>query len=419
MNSGFKSASTVLLVLSLLSSWLSAGAQTSIHLDEAIDIALQNNLRIRSSSLETERRQQLRKAATEIPKTEIHLTHGQYNSIVKNDNNLTITQTLPFPTLFFQQAALEKARVTSQEMQREATLNAVVHEVSSVYIQLLYVEARYQLLLELDSLLQGLVRAATIRLETGEAALLEKIAAETEWNETKNKLRQTEADQDIYTSQLSVLLNNPEPFATTGTLAELPGSPGTNTRQNPLLLYFGQQVKVAEREKKAEAAMALPDITLGFFSQTLIGYQLIDGQEQYFDSSERFEGFTVGLSIPIWFVPNRARVKAASYHEDIARNDYDTYKQSLEGQYDQAMQEYEKTLASLHYYNDYAVPNAKKMATQNWLAFQGGEIDYSTHLMNLRTAIGIREGQLTALRDHHLAIVRLNYLNGNADIYEK
>ena len=46
-------------------------------------------------------------------------------------------------------------------------------------------------------------------------------------------------------------------------------------------LAFGQQqIEVALQQKKFEVSRTLPDLTIGYFNQTLIGYQNVNGQDQ-------------------------------------------------------------------------------------------------------------------------------------------
>src|SRR5690242_3313847 len=83
----------------LLVSVVISRAQTdSLTLDRAIKIARENNLSIRSAGYDAEAQQHLKKTGFNLPKTNVMLMYGQYNSY-KNDNNITITQAIPFTAL--------------------------------------------------------------------------------------------------------------------------------------------------------------------------------------------------------------------------------------------------------------------------------------------------------------------------------
>jgi cobalt-zinc-cadmium resistance protein CzcA len=49
--------------------------------------------------------------------------------------------------------------------------------------------------------------------------------------------------------------------------------------------------------RKLETASTLPDFNVGYFNQSLIGVQSINGADVNFDGSKRFQGFNVGVSV--------------------------------------------------------------------------------------------------------------------------
>src|SRR5690606_14337766 len=312
-------------------------------LPDLIGIALNNNPAIKTSALRVDQQAAMVKTSTVLPKTDIMLIHGQYNSYVKSDNNITISQTLPFPTVLGRQQSANKARLTSAEIQKQATKNDIIYQVSAVYYHILFLRSPQDLLMRQDSLYRGLTRAASLRYETGESTLLEKISAETQLQDVTNLIRQNEADLAIYHNQLNILLGTDEDVIISARLADPVGQLKVGSfEQNPTLHFYEQQIEVAQYEKKAEASRVWPDITIGYFNQTLIGFQTVDGAERYFDSSERFQGVQVGLSVPLWFKPHGARIKAASVQQDIAQQEYALYQRTLRGQFDQALKEFAK-----------------------------------------------------------------------------
>src|SRR6267142_321488 len=68
-----------------------------LTLDQAIQAALQNNLGIKSAEYQIDYFKELKKTGTDIGKLSAVWIHGQYNSIYQ-DNNLTLQQTIPFPS---------------------------------------------------------------------------------------------------------------------------------------------------------------------------------------------------------------------------------------------------------------------------------------------------------------------------------
>ena len=101
---------------------------------------------------------------------------------------------------------------------------------------------------------------------------------------------------------------------------------------NPSLKVLYQQAVIAEQNKKVETASAMPDLNVGYFNQSLIGVQNINGADVNFDGSKRFQGFNVGLSIPITFFSNASKVKSLSYKQQALQTEADNGKLILQSQ---------------------------------------------------------------------------------------
>lgn len=408
-----KYTSLIVFLLGVCSSCF--GQETVVTLEDAIKQALEKNPSIQSATLETSRQMALKKTAFELPKTDISLMYGQYNSIQKTDNNLTLTQGIPFPTLFGRQNGLNKAMITSAVLKENISKNELTFQVKQVFNQMLYLKLRHQSLVQQDSLLTDLLRIANVQYKTGESTLLAKTSAETQLFEIQNQKARNEADIQIALRHLQLLCQLPTLSDVQGNLENFTAaseidSAGTN--QNPSLAYSRQQIDVANWQRKVETARALPDLRVGYFNQTLIGSQNVNGQEQYFGSGKRFHGFQIGVSIPLWFAPHTARIKAASIATETAKKQNESFQLHLTQQYNQALQELGKNKNSLHYYRGSALKTADLLITQSRLAFRSGEVDHTVLLLNLKQALAIREGYLVALQQYNQSIIIIDYLKG-------
>ena len=242
------------------------------------------------------------------------------------------------------------------------------------------------------------------------------MTAETQLNETKNQIRQNEADTQIGLSQLQTLTASATPLVISDNdLRELSFDALTDSGKleaNPSLTYLKNQILIAGNQKKVESAKSLPDLMVGYFNQTLIGIQNIDGQDKYFGSGQRFQGFQVGIAIPLWFGPHASRIKAAEFNKKAVESNYNQYQITLQGQFQQAVQEYLKNQNSLEYYKTSALPNADLILKQVQTGFKNGEIGYSEYLLGLKNALAIRENYLQALNQYNQSITTLEFLLG-------
>ena len=390
-------------------------AQQVVTLEEAISQALQNNKLIQAADLSIEYQRKIKRTSTDVGKTNVMYMRGQYNSYSKEDNNITITQSIPFPTSFTSHTALGKSLIREGELQKAVTENELAYQVKQVYYQLAYLYAKEELLQRQDSIYNDLVKAADLRYKTGEARLLEKTAAETQSNETKNFLSQTRGDILINRQQLANLMGSDQDIdiVSSGLEERLLSLSvdSVSVSQNPQIAFLKQQVETADSERSVASAKFLPDIIVGYFNQTLIGTP-VNANGELATSSDRFQGFTIGLSIPLWFVPQSAKVSAAKFNEQRLQAQFEYNQKLTQGQWQQAVQEYSKNKNSVTYYQTSALQNAELILKQSDLAFRGGEIDYTERWLTVRNALQIRENYLNNLNNLNQSVITLEFLAG-------
>lgn len=405
------------VLLILLCSWYTAHAQrVTVTLDEAIQQALQKNKSVEAAAWDVEYQQQLKRTALDVGKTSVVYMRGQYNSYASDDNNIRVTQSIPFPTVFTTQQALQRSLVKGSELRKAATENDLVYQVKQVYHELQYLAAYEALLKKQDSIYTAFVKAADLRYRTGEARLLEKTTAETQHREILNLQAQVQADVQVYQEQLRVLMNSEQPVQIASPVLEERkpevSIDSTSVYSNPQLVYSKQQTEVTTRERKVAGARFLPDITVGYFNQTLIGTP-VNASGELATKSDRFQGFEVGLAIPLWFGPQAAKVKAASMQQKKVRAEYEYLQMRTQAQWQQTVQQYIKNRNTVNYYKTSAVVNAELILRQAGIAFSNGEIAYTEYWLAVRNAMQLQENYLQAINALNQSVVTLEFLAGN------
>jgi heavy metal efflux system protein len=388
----------------------------TVTLQQAIDEGLMNNKNVIAANLQTNYQTQYKKTLFEIPKTDVNFMMGQYNSINRTDNNLTISQSIPFPTVFSANAALGNALIEQSKLQTAITKNELTHQIRQTYFYLQFLHDEAAVLKRQDSIFADFVQVASLRFKTGEGSALEKTTAETQASDIKNQLAQNTANQQRYASFLQTLLGSNEPVTISETELQeqkfIPTIDSAAIKANPQLALMQQQIEIAEKQRKVEIANGLPDIKLGYFNQTLIGTQTVDGQEMYFDASKRFQGFQVGLAVPLFFNAYNAKVKSAALAGKVAQGKTEATQANLQGAYLQAVQEYIGNRSNLTYYNQSALPSAQLILSTSKQAYALGEIGYPEYLLNLKTANEIMEKQLLAMLQTNLSVANIQFLIG-------
>jgi cobalt-zinc-cadmium resistance protein CzcA len=416
-NKIMKSISLILLLFlstSLLNE-MKAQDTKAISLDEAIQIAMDNNLAIRSANSTVDMQKALRGTSWDLPKASLDGQYGRFNSYT-NDNSFTISQSFAYPGLYINQYKLANANIKSSEWQLQNSRLEIAIQVKQVYNEISYLYSKQKLLAREDSLYAGLLRASELSAKSGETNKLSMITARSRSMEINNLMKQTSADLEISKTKLKTLLNSESPLNISDTVLHrsvIAIQPDTGSlSQNPTANYLQNQIEISRFEKKVERSRMMPDFSIGAFSQTIQGIQVIDGVPFTFGPQDRFTGIQAGISIPVWFFPYAARTKAASINERVTQTNAEYYAKSLSGNYRSLMGEYLKYNSSLDYYEKQAVPEADLIIEQTTRSYKAGELDYHDFILNLGTALAIKISYLDALNDYNQTIIQIDFITG-------
>jgi len=412
------SALTILVLV--IFSFNMANAQTIpklITVEDAVASALKNNLELQSQQFNVQSSTYLKKSTFELPKTNVNFQYGQYNSI-QNDKAFQISQNIPFPTYYSAKSNLYKAELQGSQLQQQATANEIKAQVQFYFYQLQYLQNTKKQLQSLDSLYNDFVSAAALRYKTGETNLLEKTTAETKRGQLSILLKQTETDYTSAYASLKALMNTSEDFTISenGSFQPLAITSSFDTTliaNNPSLKVLYQQAIIAQQNKKVETASTLPDFNVGYFNQSLIGTQTVNGTDVFFDGSKRFQGFNVGISIPLTFFSNASKIKSLDFKQQALQKDADNGKLILQTQLQNAFQQYNQNLSQFNYYKSTALPNAEIIISTAKVGFKSGDIGYIEYLQALQTATDVQLNYLQAINQINQSIININFLINN------
>lgn len=387
-------------------------AQVLLTLDQMIQAALEKNERVQASSIEIDYQKQVKRASAEIGPANVVYMRGQINSYVTSDFNLSIVQNVPFPTVITTQRALAGQQVIGSQFQKVVVENELVYQVKQTYYNLKYLEAREDLLQQEDSIYNDFLRGAKSNLEPERKVLLEEATAESGRREVQNRLARTQGQIVASRRLLQTLLNSeavvfPAKSEYTERIFKVEGS--GQLSNNPGLNYLRQRANISEQERKLAQANLLPSLNFGYFVQTLVGSPTSEFGG-FASSRDYFQGFQVGLNIPLWFLPQTARIKAAALRQEYDKTIYGYRRDLLYGEWERAVQTYLTSKASFEQYKTITLPGAQELLAESTMAYRSGAIDYLEHWLSIQHVMKIRENHMSALNDVNQAVIYLEYL---------
>ncbi|RTQ47487.1 CusA/CzcA family heavy metal efflux RND transporter [Hymenobacter gummosus] len=354
--------------------------------------------------------------AREVGRTGVQLGYGQFNS-ANYDNQLSLSQTLAWPGYYRSFVTLAQAQVASRQQQLALVRADVRRQVRLQVEAAAHARRRLRTLRTQDSLYTAFLRAAEIRLRTGETARLEPATALVQQGETRQLRLQTQVDYQVALRQLQALLQAAAPVTLADSLLTvrpapaLPAPGDTAALAGSLLARLAeQQVRVSRAETRVQQAQNKPTLSLGYLNQSLIGPQVVDGVARNYGASDRFQAVQAGVALPLWTKPQRARVEAARLQEQAAAFTARRTRLELAARLDELRARQQQQQQRLQFYEQTALPQAVVITRLATLAFKAGETGYAELLLSLERAQRLRLDYLDAVLQHNQTVIDLEYL---------
>lgn len=410
-----KSLTTIVVLgFLLLGQTLNAQNIKTLSVEQATEMALSNNYSVKTKDLDIKVSEALKPTANELPKMNFSAQLGQYNS-PKFDQSFSISQSIPFPTLFKARRELIAQEIKGKQISRELTVNELAKQVRTYFYQIEYLHYNQKKLMKLDSLYQDFIRIATVRFNAGDIKKIEISTAETQKGEINLLLNQNKIYLDNAYQNLKTLLNtddqieiplrkNYQPLKVEYVLDS------TTIANHATVKAFYQEVEIAERNKNVEKSQGLPEFSLGYTNQSIIGFHTVNGQEKYYNAGNRFNVANIGISIPLTFGATKARIQSLDYQKQMAESNAKLQQKQLAAQLDNVLNQYRQDILQYEYYVDQALPNAEKIVKAGQLGYKTGEISYVEYLFALQTATNIQLKYLESIQQVNQSVININSL---------
>lgn len=369
---------------------------------EAVRIALEQNPRMKISSLEVERQKRQQKSALLLPSSTIGLQYGQINSD-RRDPFFEISQGLGSIPSHFQRARLNSQQVRVSEEQNNLDRRELVYEVRQAWQTWIYLR---QVVKELErqlSFYADFESKADLQYRLGERSLLEKKLIENSLYELRNdytlqseNLRQAEGDLQL------LLATNEQVVPDVDTLTRLVVAVDTAGSHHPAIRVLEEKVESSAAEAGLERSLLFPEFSIGYFRQNIT------------ETDIRFrglQGFTFEVAIPLWFRPQQANIQRTAIQRMQAEEQLDLGKRQMAHARRRALSDVQKHQRLLDYYGDQGLDQAATIQKTATLQMDAGEIDFFQYLQSLQRYTTTRLQYFETLRNYNLAIIQLEYLS--------
>lgn len=314
--------------------------------------------------------------------------------------DLSVTQSFDFPTAYRHKKQLanqldKKADLTYEQQKRDVLL-----EARNLCVELAYQDELNKVLTERVQYARNLSDAYEKLFEKGDINVIER-------NKTKLTLLNLQKSKEMNEVEINTLKKELQRL--NGGIAVdmlvlvypqymLPSDFDAWFMQvkdnNPAILLAEQQVEASRKQEQLRRSLNLPKFSAGYVNA--------------YEGRGRFNGFTVGVSIPLWEGKNtvkaqKAQTQALQYQQE---DNTVQFRNTVFAQYDRAkrlsgiLAEYKETLGH---------SNNRELLQK---AFEKGQMSLITFLQELTVYYETVDRYMQAQRDYQLAVVQLQQWEG-------
>ena len=390
-----------IILLFLLAPVAGFSQEKTISIDEAISIAIDNNVQLNIKQLEIDRSDKLINSAFEIDKTKIYYSNDKTNLGVDGEPLETygIDQTVEFPSVYFAKKKVNKINSNLSELNYQLAKDNLIKNVSKAYTNIVYLNQKKEHLITIDSLYTNFSRAAQRKFELGESNYLEMITSQSKHKQFTMQLENLHNDINIAYEEFYILLQSEEKFIISETDLSKIEINNLDLENHLINSYYTENSKLYNAKIGVEKQQLLPDLQFNYFNSKDLS------------TSVSVNSFQAGVSIPLFFFGKSAKISAAKIEEDIANELVIDSNLQLKSKYKNLLEELKKSEAQRNYFTESGKNLATEILKTATLSYKNGEIDFFQYIQSIETSSQVKIDHLNNLNKYNQIALELNYLN--------
>lgn len=290
--------SYILLILNLLSASFIINGQES--LDSLIAVVRQNNKELIAADKYYQLEIENSKTGLnpEDPEIELGYLYGDPASL-GNRTDFSISQRFDFPSAYIHRRKLAKVEKSTAVVKLQITTQEIVTKAKKIWIEKVFYNQQQLIMSKRLAEAENLEKQYQRKLATGELNQIQANKVSLHTSLLRNEYDKIVLEQHKINYAIIELCGgknlqiNDSTFFTSNILN--PDTIIERYKNSPEKAMMVQTVDLKNQEKKLIESKNLPRINLGYYSESIV--------------NEKFKGFKIGLSIPLW--ENKNTVKKA------------------------------------------------------------------------------------------------------------
>lgn len=308
----------IIFILAAIEATFSLRAQTNI--DDVLKAVEQNNTTLQALRQTADAQKLENRTGLTLPDPEVGFNYLWGSpSGVGNRKDASVSQSFDIATVSGLKGKVAREKNELVEWQYKSDRMNILLEAKQYCLDLIYYNALLEELAIRLEHAKGIAAGQKERLNSGEGNKLEYNNVMLSLSMLEGEITRMKTERDAVQSQLT-RLNGGESVTFTKTEYETIEMPDNFIEwchvaetKNPVLAYVKQEIEVSRKQLFLNKTMGLPTFSVGYMGEYVVG--------------QRYQGISLGMSIPLWSNKNRVRqakaaVRAAESRQADAKEQF-------------------------------------------------------------------------------------------------
>jgi len=388
---------TIILLISL--PLLVPAQPKELTLDDAIQLAMENNKELKAFRLKEEEKHTLKSSAFDLDKTTFSYGYDQ-NNIAENNHPLKVlgvTQQFSFPTQYTSAKTFRKVEYELSKTETQLASEQIKKQVTLQYIEYQLLTEKLSIYRTIDSSYRSLLRILSLQQKSGSLSNIDFLNLSAQQKQAELLLAQTEKQRQISRLKLKILLGVDDDFELSQKVEIIPLA--NPEFQSPVYLSWLQlRDSLIALEVTMEKSKLTPDFTLNYFVGT-----------NFFDDAKYYQGFEIGLSVPLYFRSQKAKIKAAKIGSDASKTFTNYEIDWLKSKYRELLIEHQVLKQKIEFYQNEGQELYEQLFNTAFASYRSGGMDYLHFHNTIETALKLKLDYLENIFQYTSVTLDLNF----------
>lgn len=385
--------SGMFILLLCIPGQMNAQQQKTVTLQQAVIMAVENSPRLKNAAAGIELARAGRGEIVELPATEFAYSWGQLNGEVRKDKQIEVIQSLGSLLTPFYKNKLVNRQAKTGVHYKQLVEKEVIAEVKRAWCYYMKSFNTLELYREQAEMADRLQKSGELRYKQGDITLLEKSISNTQAAEMRAGLLHAEEDLKVAIARLQWICYADQPVIPAQSDAILLDVDNRNADSVSVYQnYFESLAKEKQAVLRVEQSRFFPELSFGYVRQDI---QPLKG----------LNSWMTGISFPLYFVPQKSRIRQARIVAGMAQNETDMNIRELNNRLSELQSQISKYGEIVRYYRTSALVEAKLLMEAANLQFRESETNVSEFVQSLNAAKQIRMGYIDALYQYNVAVL--------------